>query len=73
MASRVAGVTVHAKISTRINHICPVPERDSVAPPPHAVTDLAAGAAALRLQAPYLVVVLVGAVAAALGRLAGLP
>ena len=34
---------------------------------------LAAGAAALRLQAPYLVVVLVGAVAAALGRLAGLP
>jgi len=34
---------------------------------------LAAGAVALRLNAPYIVVVLAGAVAAALGRLAGLP
>ncbi|MEN0070133.1 MAG: AzlD domain-containing protein [Propionicimonas sp.] len=34
---------------------------------------LAAGAVALRLNAPYIVVVIVGALAAALGRLAGLP
>jgi hypothetical protein len=34
---------------------------------------LAAGALALKLKAPYLVVVVAGAVAAALGRLAGLP
>ncbi len=34
---------------------------------------LAAAAIALRLNAPYLVVVVVGALAAALGRLAGLP
>lgn len=34
---------------------------------------LAAGALALRLKAPYLVVVITGALAAALGRLAGLP
>jgi hypothetical protein len=34
---------------------------------------LGAAAIALRLKAPYLVVVLVGAVAAGLGRLAGLP
>lgn len=34
---------------------------------------LGAAAVALWLKAPYLVVVLVGAVAAALGRLAGLP
>ena len=34
---------------------------------------LAAGVVALRLRAPFLVVVVAGAVAAALGRLAGLP
>jgi hypothetical protein len=34
---------------------------------------LGAAAIALRLKAPYLVVVLVGAIAAGLGRLAGLP
>lgn len=34
---------------------------------------LAAGAIALKLNAPYIVVVVVGALAAALGRLAGLP
>lgn len=34
---------------------------------------LAAGALALTLKAPYLVVVVTGALAAALGRLAGLP
>lgn len=34
---------------------------------------LAAGAVALKLKAPYLVVVIAGAAAAALGRLAGLP
>ncbi len=34
---------------------------------------LAAAAIALKLRAPYLVVVLAGAAAAALGRLAGLP
>ena len=34
---------------------------------------LGAAAIALSLKAPYLVVVLVGAIAAALGRLAGLP
>ena len=34
---------------------------------------LAAAAIALKLKAPYIVVVIVGAVAAALGRLAGLP
>jgi len=34
---------------------------------------LAAGALALHFKAPYIVVVILGAVAAALGRLAGLP
>ena len=34
---------------------------------------LAAGALALKLKAPYLVVVIAGALAAALGRFAGLP
>lgn len=34
---------------------------------------LAAGAIALQLKAPYIVVVIAGGVAAALGRLAGLP
>lgn len=34
---------------------------------------LAAAAVALKLDAPYIVVVVVGALAAALGRLAGLP
>lgn len=34
---------------------------------------LGAGALALKLKAPYLVVVVAGALAAALGRLAGLP
>ncbi|MFZ0530413.1 MAG: AzlD domain-containing protein [Propionicimonas sp.] len=34
---------------------------------------LAAGAVALKLKAPYIVVVIVGGVAAALGRLVGLP
>ena len=34
---------------------------------------LAAGAVALKLKAPYIVVVIAGAVAAALGRMAGLP
>lgn len=34
---------------------------------------LAAGALALRLKAPYLVVVIAGALAAAIGRRAGLP
>ncbi|MCC6497639.1 MAG: AzlD domain-containing protein, partial [Propionibacteriaceae bacterium] len=34
---------------------------------------LAAGGIALKLKAPYIVVVIVGALAAALGRLAGLP
>ena len=34
---------------------------------------LAAGAVALKLEAPYKVVVVVGALASALGRLAGLP
>lgn len=34
---------------------------------------LAAGALALHFRAPYIVVVIVGALAAALGRLAGLP
>lgn len=34
---------------------------------------LAAGAVALKLQAPYIVVVIAGGLAAALGRLAGLP
>ena len=37
------------------------------------VLALAAGVAALKLRAPFLVVVVAGAVAAALGRLAGLP
>ncbi len=34
---------------------------------------LAAGAVALKVKAPYIVVVILGALAAALGRLAGLP
>lgn len=34
---------------------------------------LAAGALALKLKAPYIVVVIVGGLAAALGRMAGLP
>lgn len=37
------------------------------------IAALAAAAVALRLRAPYLVVVLVGAAAAALARLAGMP
>ncbi|OLT17829.1 branched-chain amino acid transporter AzlD [Serinicoccus sp. CUA-874] len=37
------------------------------------VLALAAGVVALKLRAPFLVVVVAGAVAAALGRLAGLP